>query len=112
MTGSKSWGRILVLVCIVLACLPQVAIGALTPWRLDPWGGWEPLEPVNPYATIQGANPVSGSGNAGSSAVQITARAEVAFDVTKAELTADFVPVSREIIESDPRLFVAPLGRR
>ena len=112
MTGSKSWGRILVLVCIVLACLPQVAIGALTPWRLDPWGGWEALEPVNPYATIQGANPVSGSGNAGSSAVQITARAEVAFDVTKAELTADFVPVSREIIESDPRLFVAPLGRR
>ncbi len=112
MTGSKSLGRILALVCIVLACLPAAAHGALTPWRLDPWGGWEALEPVNPYATIQGGNPVSGTGNAGSSAVQITARAEVAFDANKAELTADFVPVSREIIESDPRLFIAPLGRR
>jgi hypothetical protein len=112
MTGSKSLGRVLALVCIVLACLPAAAHGALTPWRLDPWGGWEALEPVNPYATIQGGNPVSGWGNAGSSAVQITARAEVAFDANKAELTADFVPVSREIIESDPRLFIAPLGRR
>jgi len=49
-----------------------------------------------------------GMGNAGSSAVQITARAEVAFDANKAELTADFVPASREVIESDPRLFIAP----
>ena len=112
MTGSKATGIVLALICIALACLPAAAHGALTPWRLDPRGGWEPLEPVNPYATIQGGNPVSGWGNAGSSAVQITARAEVAFDVNRAELTADFAPTSREIIESDPRLFVSPLGRR
>jgi len=112
MTGNKATGIVLALICIALACFPETACGAPTPWRLDSWGGWEPLEPVNPYATIQGANPVSGSENAGSSAVQITARAELAFDVSKAELTADFVPVSKNIIESDSRLFVAPLGRR
>jgi len=54
MTGSKATGIVLALICIALACLPAAAHGALTPWRLDPRGGWEPLEPVNPYATIQG----------------------------------------------------------
>jgi len=83
----------------------------LSAWRLDEWGKWTGLPAVNPYATITGQGSSQGWGNAGAS-VGITARAVFEPDLSRAEISAEFVPVSRAIIASDSRLFIAPLVQR
>ena len=95
------------------------ALGApLTAFRLVPMIGWERLEQVNPYATIDSdyvtelASPMAGLRNAEASVVQITARARVDLDTSETEISADFIPVSGEIVQVGSRLFAAPIGRQ
>ena len=109
-------GLTVVLIFMVFA-LP--ACGApLTVFRLIPMIGWATLEEVNPYATIDSdrvmelASPMTGLRNAESSVVQITARATIALDTGEAGISADFIPVSGEIVEVGGRLFAAPIGRQ
>ena len=116
--GARLSGRrnLVVATAIVLAIiamgLPAVAQERpLSAWRLDEWGTWAGLPEVNPYATITGQGFGQGWGNSGA-AVGITARAVFEPDLSRAEISAEFVPVSRAIITSDSRLFIAPLGRR
>ena len=104
-------------VLVLLVCtLP--ALGAPTPWKLDDWGVWGQLEPVNPYATITSdyvtglSSPMTGWLNAASSVTQVIARASVELDTSEAEIGVDFIPVSGEIFQGDPGLFVAPTGRQ
>lgn len=84
---------------------------SLSAWRLNEGGVWESLPGVNPYATITGLGSGEGWGNSGAS-IGVTARAVFEPDLSRAEITAEFVPVSRGIITSDPRLFIAPLRQR
>ncbi|MBP7868850.1 MAG: hypothetical protein KA002_02175, partial [Firmicutes bacterium] len=79
--------------------------------RLNEWSAWESLPEVNPYATITGLGSGEGWGNS-SASIGVTARAVFEPDLSRAEITAEFVPVSRGIITSDPRLFIAPLRQR
>lgn len=100
------------LLAVIIMGLPAIAQESpLSAWRLDEWGRWESLTQVNPYATITGLGSSEGFSNSGAS-VGITARAVFEPDLSRAELSAEFVPVSRGIITSDPRLFIAPLRQR
>jgi len=109
--GSLAVATAIVLAIIAMG-LPAVAQERpLSAWRLDEWGTWAGLPEVNPYATITGSGSSEGWGNAGAS-VGITARAVFEPDLSRAEISAEFVPVSRAIIASDSRLFIAPLGQR
>ncbi|MBC7083489.1 MAG: hypothetical protein H5T95_08365 [Firmicutes bacterium] len=85
---------------------------SLTVYRLEPSSGWVELPPVNPYATAVGENPLQGWSSAGSVSWPMRATATFEPDVEKAELTVDFVPVSRGIRPNEAKLFIAPLGRR
>jgi hypothetical protein len=116
MARRTIFGLVAVLALLVIA-LP--ALGApLTAFRLVPMIGWERLEQVNPYATIDSdyvtelASPMAGLRNAEASVVQITARARVDLDTSEAEISADFIPVSGEIVQVGSRLFAAPIGRQ
>ena len=60
-------------------------------WRLDEWGTWGPE--VNPYATITGLD------LAKDGAIPGLHGARAVFEPTcRAEISAEFVPVSRAII--------------
>ena len=116
--GSRLSGRrslavaTAIVLTIVAMGLPVIAQEhPLSAWRLDEWGKWTGLPAVNPYATITGLGSSQGWGNAGAS-IGITARAVFEPDLSRAEISAEFVPVSRAIIASDSRLFIAPLGQR
>jgi|CZCA01.1.fsa_nt_gi hypothetical protein len=116
MARRTIFGLVAVLALLVFA-LP--ALGApLTAFRLVPMIGWERLEQVNPYATIDSdyvtelASPMAGLRNAEASVVQITARARVDLDTSETEISADFIPVSGEIVQVGSRLFAAPIGRQ
>ena len=82
-----------------------------TAYRLEPFVGWGQLDQVNPYASITAGGSSDGWGNSAGFA-QIVGRAVFEPDLSRAEISAEFVPVSREIIASDSRLFIVPLGRR
>ncbi len=98
-----------VLLAAMILGLPTVAQERpLSAWRLDEWGKWAGLPEVNPYATITGSGSGEGWGNAGAS-FGIAARAVFEPDLSRAEISAEFVPASRAIITSDPRLFIVPL---
>jgi len=113
LSGRRSLAVATAIVLAIIAMgLPAVAQERpLSAWRLDEWGTWAGLPEVNPYATITGSGSSEGWGNAGAS-VGITARAVFEPDLSRAEISAEFVPVSRAIIASDSRLFIAPLGQR
>lgn len=101
-----------VLLAVMILGLPTIAQErSLSAWRLNEWSTWESLPEVNPYATITGLGSGEGWGNSGAS-IGVTARAVFEPDLSRAEITAEFVPVSRGIITSDPRLFIAPLRQR
>lgn len=85
---------------------------SLIVYRLEPSSGWVELPPVNPYATAVGENPLQGWSSAGSVSWPVRATATFEPDIEKAELTVDFIPVSRDIRPNEARLFIAPLGRR
>jgi len=109
--GSLAVATAIVLAIVAMG-LPVIAQEhPLSAWRLDEWGKWTGLPEVNPYATIAGQGSSQGWGNAGAS-VGISARAVFEPDLSRAEISAEFVPVSRAIITSDSRLFIAPLGQR
>ena len=55
---------------------------------------------------------MAGLRNAEASVVQITARARVDLDTSETEISADFIPVSGEIVQVGSRLFAAPIGRQ
>jgi hypothetical protein len=116
MARRMTLGLIAISVFLVFA-LP--ASGAsLTVFKLTPMIGWEKLEQVNPYATIDSdyvmglSSPMTGWSNAASSVAQVIARAKVDFDTSEAEISADFIPVSGEIIQGGLNLFAAPTGRQ
>jgi len=94
-----------------LAAIPARG-NSLTVYRLDPPSGWVELPPVNPYATAVGEGPLQGWSNAGSVSWPVRATATFEPDIEKAELTVDFIPVSRDIRPNEARLFIAPLGQR
>ena len=101
-----------VLLAVMILGLPSVAQERyLSAWRLNEWSIWESLPEVNPYATAAGFGSGEGWGNSGAS-IGVTARAVFEPDLSRAEISAEFVPVSRGIITSDPRLFIAPLRQR
>ncbi len=101
------------LLLLVLGFAAAPAFGdSLTVYRLEPSSGWVELPPVNPYATAVGENPLQGWSNAGSVSWPIRTTATFEPDIEKAELTVDFIPVSRDIRPNEARLFIAPLGRR
>jgi hypothetical protein len=108
----------LVAVLVLLMCTLPASGASLTVFKLVPMIGWEKLEEINPYATIDSdyvmelASPIAGLRNAEASVVQVTARARVDLDTSEAEISADFVPVSGEIIQVGSRLFAAPTGRQ
>ncbi len=105
-------------VLVLLVCtLP--ALGApLTVFRLVPAIGWNELDPVNPYATITSdyvmgsSSPMTGWTNAAFSVAQVIARASVELDTSNAEISADFIPMSDEIVQVGSRMFSAPTGRQ
>ncbi|MDI7248249.1 MAG: hypothetical protein QME92_12425 [Bacillota bacterium] len=98
---------------VVLGFASAPALGnSLTVYRLEPSSGWVELPPVNPYATAVGENPLQGWSSAGSVSWPVRATATFEPDIEKAELTVDFIPVSRDIRPNEARLFIAPLGRR
>ncbi|MBP7892933.1 MAG: hypothetical protein KA063_05300 [Firmicutes bacterium] len=100
------------LLALMILGLPAIAQERpLSSWRLNEGGVWESLPGVNPYATITGLGSGAGWGNSGAS-IGVTARAVFEPDLSRAEISAEFVPVSRGIIASDPRLFIAPLRQR
>lgn len=100
------------LLAVTILGLPAIAQERpLSAWRLNEWSAWESLPEVNPYATITGLGSGEGWGNS-SASIGVTARAAFEPDLSRAELSAEFVPVSRGIITSDPRLFIAPLRQR
>ena len=101
-----------VLLAVMILGLPAVAQERyLSAWRLNEWSIWESLPEVNPYATAAGFGSGEGWGNSGAS-IGVTARAVFEPDLSRAEISAEFVPMSRGIITSDPRLFIAPLRQR
>lgn len=107
------------IIALALLVFTLPALGApLTAFRLVPMIGWEKLEEINPYATIDSdyvmelRSPMTGSANAESSVVPVTVRARVDLDTSEAEICVDFVPVSGEIIQVGSRLFAAPVGRQ
>ena len=105
-------------VLMLLVCTLPALGASLTVFRLVPMIGWEKLDQVNPYATIDSdyvmelSSPMTGLRNAEASVVQVTARARVALDTSEAEISADFIPVSGEIVQVGSRLFAAPIGRQ
>ena len=100
------------LLALMILGLPAIAQEhPLSAWRLNEWSAWERLPEVNPYATITGRGSGEGWGNS-SASIGVTARAAFEPDLSRAELSAEFVPVPRGIITSDPRLFIAPLRQR
>ena len=104
--------EIAILVAALLLALPTVAQdSSISAWRLTDWGTWENLPKANPYAAIAVSGSQQSRGNAGSS-IAIEARAVFEPDLSRAEISAEFVPVSRGIIPSDSRLFIAPIGQR
>jgi hypothetical protein len=101
-----------VLLAVMILGWPAIAQERpLSAWRLNEWSTWESLPEVNPYATITGLGSGEGWGNSGAS-IGVTARAVFEPDLSRAEISAEFVPTSRAIITSDPRLFIAPLRQR
>jgi len=101
-----------VLLAVTILGLPAIAQERpLSAWRLNEWSAWESLPEVNPYATAAGLGSGEGWGNS-SASIGVTARAVFEPDLSRAEISAEFVPVSRGIITSDPRLFIAPLRQR
>ncbi|MEW5866306.1 MAG: hypothetical protein AB1774_05525 [Bacillota bacterium] len=104
------------LAIVVGAILLSYAIPAsgdsLTVYRLEPSSGWVELPPVNPYATAVRENPLQGWSNAGATSWPLKATAKFEPDTKKAELTVEFIPISRDIRANAGNLFIAPLGRR
>ncbi len=101
-----------VLLVVMILGWPAIAQERpLSAWRLNEWSTWESLPEVNPYATITELGSGEGWGNSGAS-IGVTARAVFEPDLSRAEISAEFVPTSRAIITSDPRLFIAPLRQR
>ena len=100
------------LIALIIVIASGLAEGSEpTAYRLEPLVGWTRLEQVNPYAMFAANGSWDGWGNAGGTA-QIVGRAVFEPDLSRAEISAEFVPVSREIIASDSRLFIVPVGRR
>ncbi len=97
---------------LVLGCAAPAFGGSLTVYRLEPSSEWVELPPVNPYATAVRGNPLQGWGCAGTVSLPVRATATFEPDMRRAEITVDFIPVSRDIRPNDARLFIAPLGRR
>ncbi len=107
------------IIALALLVFTLPALGApLTAFRLVPMIGWEKLEEINPYATIDSdyvmelESPMAGLRNAEASVVKVAARARVDLDTSEAEISADFIPVSGEIVQVGSRLFAAPIGRQ
>ncbi len=109
--GSLAVATAIVLTIIAMGLTAVAEERPLSAWRLDEWGKWTGLPEVNPYATIAGSGSSQGWGNSGAS-IGVTARAVFEPDLSRAEISAEFVPVSRGIITSDSRLFIAPLRQR
>lgn len=90
----------------------------LTVFRLVPMIGWEKLERVNPYVTLdldavlETSDPRSDFTNAETSVVQVTARATVLFDTSQAEITVEFIPEYDYIVPVGKRMFTTPVSRQ
>lgn len=111
MAHRRAMLAILVGVILLSYAIPASG-GSLTVYRLEPSSGWVELPPVNPYATAVRENPLQGWSNAGATSWLLKATAKFEPDTEKAELTAEFIPMSRDIRANAGDLFIAPLGRR
>ncbi len=108
----------LIAVIILLLCTLPAFGASLTVFKLVPMVGWDELDQINPYATInsdyviRSSSPTTGWASTASSILQVTARAQVDFDTSEAEISADFIPMSEEIIQVGSRMFSVPIGRQ
>lgn len=107
--------RFAALVCITMLTITGAVQGRAagegqTPFKFDSVGGWQPLQPVNPYADFTLWDPWDGTAWEGSS-VAVTGRAVIVPDVSSAQISVDFVPEAGEIRQSGPDLFIVPLRK-